>query len=71
MVHQRRQVPANQGDEAVAGVLAQLLGRQPCEGCLRIEARDCQQDPDHDLAEAKDGLVGHDGHPKGRRNRVR
>jgi hypothetical protein len=40
MVQQRRQVTADQSDEAVAGVLAQLLGRQPCEGRLRIEARD-------------------------------
>jgi hypothetical protein len=35
MVQQRRQVAADQGDEAVAGVLAQLLGRQPGEGRLR------------------------------------
>jgi hypothetical protein len=32
---------------------------------LRIKGRDRQQDPDHDLAESKDGLVGHDGHPEG------
>jgi hypothetical protein len=37
MVQQRRQVPADQGDEAVAGVLAQLLGRQPREGGLRVK----------------------------------
>jgi hypothetical protein len=34
MVHQGRQVAADQGDQAVAGVLAQFLGRQPGEGRL-------------------------------------
>lgn len=64
MVQERRQMPADQGDKAVAGVLTQLLGRQPSKGRLRIEARDSQQNPDHDLAEAKNGLVGHDRHPE-------
>jgi hypothetical protein len=31
MVQQRRQMPVDQGDEAVAGILTQLLGRQPGE----------------------------------------
>ena len=39
MVQQRRQMAADQGDEAVAGVLAQLLGRQPGEGALRLRVR--------------------------------
>jgi hypothetical protein len=65
VVEQRREVAADQGDEAVVGVLAQLLGRQPGEGRLGIEARHGQQDPDHDLAQPQDGLVGHDGHPEG------
>jgi len=49
-------VPADQGDEAVTGVLAQLLGRQPGEGGLRIEAWDGQEHADDDLAQSKDGL---------------
>jgi len=40
MVQQRGQVMADQGHKAVAGVLAQLLGRQSGEGRLRVEARD-------------------------------
>jgi hypothetical protein len=31
---------------------------------LRVEARDRQEQADNDLAQAKDGLVGHDGHPE-------
>jgi hypothetical protein len=33
MVQQRRQVAVDQSDKAVAGILAQLLSRQPREGC--------------------------------------
>ena len=54
MVDQGRQVAADQGDQAVAGVLAQFLGRQPGEGRLGVEARDGQQDPHRDLAQPQD-----------------
>jgi len=56
MVQQTGEVAADQGDEAVTGVLAQLLGRQPGEGGLRIEAWDGQEHADDDLAQSKDGL---------------
>ena len=47
---------ADEGDDAVPGVLVHLLGRESREGRLGIEARDGQQEPHHDLAEPRAAL---------------
>jgi hypothetical protein len=65
MVQQGRQVAADQGDGAVAGVLAQLLGRQAGEGRLGVEAGNGQEHADDDLTRPEQRLIGHDGHAQG------
>ena len=62
---------ADEDDEAVPGVLAQLLGRESREGRLGIEAGDGQQEPHHDLAEPRAALQAMTATPRGCRNRVR
>src|ERR671922_2184176 len=60
MVDQGRKVTGDQRHEVVARVLPQLLGRQPREDRLRVNARDEQHDADDDLGQPQRRLVADD-----------